>query len=215
MEGKLAAAIELTVQPVLLGKLLGAVFAVALFEVRRQPDYAAGPADLLAEGVDALGVLVARDRERRTEIVKAVFFGQLRALQKPQAEAFGAASAALRLVLQSRGAGKIVLVLPAFGQDADLLGQAHLLDQLDLGGKAARELLLRIEVGVVPEQRHVEIAREILQHRGRARAAAVVQQHARALPSALFDDPVQFSHIVSLVHGTILPQHAEKSHRFR
>ena len=151
---------------------------------------------------------MARQRQRRAEIVELIVLGEARRFQQAQPEALGAALAALRLVLKPLYARVIVGVLPWLGQHADLVRQAHALDELHLSLEPAVKFLLRIDIGVVPQQRHVEILCEIFQHRAGAGAAAAVQQHPRHSFAALLDYTVQFLLIIS-VHSVIVTPRAK------
>ena len=146
---------------------------------------------------------MARQRQRRAEIVVLIVLGKTCRLQQAKPEALGAALAALRLVLKPLYARVIVCALPRLGQYADLVRQTHTLDELHLSLEPAVEFLLGIDIGVIPQQRHVEILCEIFQHRAGAGAAAAVQQHPRHSFAALLDYTVQFLLIIS-VHSAIV-----------
>ena len=208
MQRKFAAAVELPVKSVFFTEFYRAVFAVALLEVRRQPAHADGAAYLLADAVYEHRVLMARQCQCRAEIVELIVLGEARRFQQAQPEALGAALAALRLVLKPLYALVIVLALPRLCKHTDLVGKSHALDELDLSLEAAVKFLLRVDIGVIPQQRHVEILREIFQHRAGAGAAAAVQQHSRHSFAALLDYTVQFLLIIS-VHSVIVTPRAK------
>ena len=74
-------------------------------------------------------------------------------------------AAALRFVLQPLYAGIIILALSRLGQNAYLICKAHVLNELYLSFEAAVKLLLGVDVRIIPQQRHVEILRQIFKHR--------------------------------------------------
>ena len=203
----LTAAVKLAVKAVLLSQLRRAHLAPLLFEVRGQPGDSRGPADLFTERIDPHGVLVAGESQGRTEIVIAVARGDPRRLLQTQAEALGTAFAALRLLLESRGAGAVVLRPPVLNQNTDAVLQAHFLKQLQLGIQTAAIFLLRKEVGVIPQDGDVKDLRQRFQHRAGAGAAAAVQQHAGPPPSQAGDDFIQFFLIIPVhgIHFTTVP----------
>ena len=159
--------------------------------------------ELLSEGVDAHRVFIPGERERRAEVVEAVLPRQLRRLLQTQAEADGTAFPALGLVLEARDRGVILSAPPGLDEDPDRSSETHLFDELPLGAQTPVKLRLRIEVGIVPQERHIEIPRQVLEHRAGAGAAAAVQQNAGPPPLERADDPVQLFLIIPFHISTI------------
>ena len=82
VEREFAAAIELLIDAVLVGKLPRAHLPSLLFEVRGEPGHPGGLADLLPQGIDALFVLVAGEGQGGAEIVVAVVPGKPSSLRR-------------------------------------------------------------------------------------------------------------------------------------
>ena len=97
---------------------------------------------------------------------------------------------------------KGVSMLPMIKQDRDLVILRK--KQPDERLKTAVKLRLRVDVGIVPQQRQVEVLREIFQNGAGAGAAAAVQQHPRTALAALLDDALQLPLIVSSVHSALI-----------
>ena len=140
--------------------------ALTLFKLRRQPFNAVLCFRFTAYGVYRHGILAGRYGKRRTKPFKATLACDASSLLKADSEALKAPLALLGLVFKTLYAGKVILAAPRFNKELCLhtiLGNS--VNELLLCFQALIVLGLGIKIRVIPQNRHIKVLRQQLQHR--------------------------------------------------
>ena len=159
--------------------------------------------ELFADGVDKRGVLVRGDGERRGEIVVSALARGLRRAGEPENKALSAPRAALCLCFQPRRGEAERRLVPLRDDQSDIFAERRRFEQVLLPEEPLFPFLRGEDVRVIEENVDIEMRREPLETRARARAAAAVKKEPGAGVKRR-DERVHLPLIVSLLHGVSL-----------
>ena len=197
--GEFAAAVVLPVQAIFSGKFDGFFVAVPLLEVGRQERDTDVLRQFLSDVVEHLRVLVGAHREGRAEPVVSAGLCGLCRFAKALFKTNGTSRPAFPVSLVARHPveeGQVVIRLVEVPDVPAVF--VHPVDESLLHVLAEFVFLLRVDAGVVIEDRDVEPLCQIVEHIAGTGAAAAVEQEARALPGLLefFQDAIGLQLII-------------------